>query len=107
MGVLHIFKIAQVVSCNFTKNKTPPWLLSTFLNEQMIPNRAKHYVYTPEIMKREGAIVFFLTAIWLPNGQLWAIIEEKSHSADVNHCILHFRPKGHREPRNEVGSLSA
>ena len=28
------------------------------------------------------------------------------HSPDVNHCVLHFRPGGHREPRNEVGSLS-
>ena len=29
------------------------------------------------------------------------------HSPDVNHCVfLHFRPEGHREPRNEVGSLS-
>ena len=27
-------------------------------------------------------------------------------SPDVNHCILHFRPEGHREPRNKVGSLS-
>ena len=28
------------------------------------------------------------------------------HSPDVNHCVLHLGPKGHREPRNEVGSLS-
>ena len=28
------------------------------------------------------------------------------HSPDVNHCVLHFRPEGHREPRSEVGSLS-
>ena len=27
------------------------------------------------------------------------------HSPDVNHCVLHIRPEGHREPRNEVGSL--
>ena len=30
---------------------------------------------------------FFLTAIWLPHDQLWAIIEEAA-SPDVNH--LHF-----------------
>ena len=24
------------------------------------------------------------------------------HSPDVNHCVLHFRPEGHREPRCEV-----
>ena len=28
------------------------------------------------------------------------------HSPDVNHCVLHFQPEGHREPCNEVGSLS-
>ena len=28
------------------------------------------------------------------------------HSPDVNHCVLHFRPEGHREPHNKVGSLS-
>ena len=28
------------------------------------------------------------------------------HSLDVNHCVLHFRPEGHWEPCNEVGSLS-
>ena len=28
------------------------------------------------------------------------------HSPDVNHCVLHFRPKGHWEPRIEAGSLS-
>ena len=28
------------------------------------------------------------------------------HSPDVNHCVLHFRPEGHWEPRGEVGSLS-
>ena len=31
--------------------------------------------------------------------------KRQPHSPDVNHCILHIRPEGHREPRNEVGSL--
>ena len=35
---------------------------------------------------------FFLTAIWLPHGQLWAIIKQP-HSPDVNYCVLHFDPK--------------
>ena len=26
------------------------------------------------------------------------------HSSVVNHCVLHFRPKGHQEPHNKVGS---
>ena len=46
------------------------------------------------------------TAIWLPHGQLWAIIEGQPHPPDVNHCVLHFRPEGHQDPRNKVGSLS-
>ena len=52
--------------------------------------------------------IFFLnlTAVWLPHGQLRAIIEGQPHSPDVNHCILHIRPEGHREPHSEVGSLS-
>ena len=46
--------------------------------------------------------LFLLTAIWLPHGQHWAIIEGTA-SPDVNHCVfLHFRPEGHPEPRNEV-----
>ena len=50
---------------------------------------------------------FFLIAIWLPHVQLWAIIEGgQPHPPDVNYCILHIRPEGDREPRNEVGSLS-
>ena len=35
---------------------------------------------------------FFLTAIWLPYGRLWAIIEGQPHSPDVTLCVLHFRP---------------
>ena len=51
-------------------------------------------------------MIFFLTAIWLPHGQLWAIIGGQSHSADVNHSVfLHFQPEGHREPRSKAGSL--
>ena len=49
---------------------------------------------------------FFKTAIWLPHGQLWAIIEGQPHPSNVNQCVLHFRPEGRREPRNKVGSLS-
>ena len=48
----------------------------------------------------------FLTAVWLPHGQLWAIIEGKASLTDVNHCVLYFQPEDHRDPRNEVGSIS-
>ena len=53
-----------------------------------------------------GQKSFFKTAIWLPHGQLWAIIEGQPHPSNVNQCVLHFRPEGRREPRNKVGSLS-
>ena len=49
-------------------------------------------------------VSFFLT-IWLPHGELWAIIEG-TVPLDVNSYVLHFRPEGHREPRNDAGSLS-
>ena len=48
--------------------------------------------------------LFFLTAILLPHFGL--LSRGQPHSPDVNHCVLHFRPEGHREPRSEVGSLS-
>ena len=40
-----------------------------------------------------GISTLFLTAIWLSHDQLWAIIEGQPHSPDVNHFVLHFRPK--------------
>ena len=51
-------------------------------------------------------VFFFLSAIWLPHSQLWDFIKGQFHSPNVNHCSLHFRPEGHREPCNKVGSLS-
>ena len=53
-------------------------------------------------------LTFFLTAIWLPHGQLWAIIEG---TASLTQCYsLRFtfstRVQGHREPRSQAGSLS-
>ena len=71
---------------------------------------------------------FFLSVVWLPHCQLWAIIKWTRHSPDVNNyviqfrsvgplsmgqfrlsiansCIIQSRPEDHREPRNEVQSL--
>lgn len=47
---------------------------------------------------------FFKTFIWLPLGQLYAIIEGRD-LPDINHCVYVFRPKVHREPCDKVGSL--
>ena len=41
-----------------------------------------------------------------PTAKFGPLSRGEPHSPDVNHCILHFRPKGYREPRNEVGSLN-
>ena len=35
------------LTCNFTKIKTPPWVIFTFFKIlQMTPNRAKHHIFT-------------------------------------------------------------
>ena len=34
--------------------------------------------------------IFFLTAIWLPHGQLWAIIGGTALLTHINRCVLHF-----------------
>ena len=47
-----------------------------------------------------GAVLFFLTTIWLPHRQLWAIIEGTASLT----AFSHFRLEGHRESRSEVGS---
>ena len=53
---------------------------------------------------------FFLTAIWLPHGQLWAIIggDSLTHPMLIT-AFLHFRPEGHRYPleRNSPRSWKA
>ena len=42
-----------------------------------------------------------------PTANFGSLSRGQPHSPDVNHCVfLHFQPKGHREHRNEVGSLS-
>ena len=34
------------------------------------------------------------------------LLRGQPHSPDVNHCVIHFRLEGHREPCNELGPLS-
>ena len=41
-----------------------------------------------------------------PTANFGILSRGQPHSPDVNHCILHIQPEGHREPRSEVGSLS-
>ena len=51
-------------------------------------------------------IFFFYLLFGCPTANFGPLSRGQPHSPDVNHCVLHFRPEGHREPRNEVGSLS-
>ena len=42
------------------------------------------------------------SATWLsgfPTANSGQLLRGQPHSPDVNHCILHFRLEGHREPR--------
>ena len=41
-----------------------------------------------------------------PTANFGPLSRGQPHSPNVNHCLLHFRPKGHWEPRNKVGSLN-
>ena len=35
-----------------------------------------------------------------------ALLMGQPHSPDLNHFVIQFRPEGHQEPHNEVGSQS-
>ena len=52
--------------------------------------------------------LFFLTAIWLFHAMtnFGPLSRGQPHSPGINRCVLHFWPKGHQKPCNEVGSLS-
>ena len=41
-----------------------------------------------------------------PKANFGPLSRGEPHSPAANHCVLHLRPKGHREPRNKVGTLS-
>ena len=41
-----------------------------------------------------------------PTANFGPLSSGQPHWLNVNHCILHFWPEGHWEPRSEVGSLS-
>ena len=53
--------------------------------------------------------LIFLSDTLLSQRPFWATVEGKSQSLDVNHCVLiiFILPNGHREPRNNVGSISS
>ena len=46
----------------------------------------------------------FQTFAWLPHSQIWAIIEGRLTCLILITVFSLFRSKGHREPRDKVGS---
>ena len=38
--------LRNLVTCNFTKSNTPPWVFSRFLIVQMVTNRATYHIFT-------------------------------------------------------------
>ena len=50
--------------------------------------------------------LFFQLVFGCPTANFGPLPRGQPHSPDLNHCILHFRPEGHREPHIEVEFLS-
>ena len=42
---------------------------------------------------------FFKLLFGCPTANFGPLSRGQPHSPDVNHCVLHIRPEGHREPR--------
>ena len=51
-------------------------------------------------------VFFFKLLLGCPTANFGPLSRGQPHSSDVNHCVFHFRPEGHQEPRSEVGFLS-
>ena len=49
---------------------------------------------------------FFQLLFGCPTAIFGQLSMDQPHSPDVNHCVLRIPPQSHREPCNEVGSLS-
>ena len=49
---------------------------------------------------------FFQRLFGCPTANFGPLSRGQPHSPNLNHCVLHSRPEGHQEPRNEVESLS-
>ena len=49
-------------------------------------------------------LIFFLLPFGCPTANFGPLSTGQPHSPDANHCVLHIRPEGHREPRSEARS---
>ena len=47
-------------------------------------------------------LFYYLSIIWLSQGQLWATYKEKPDSPNVNHSAFTNWPGDHREPPNPL-----
>ena len=70
-------------------------------------NKSASYHDKFQCYEKYFGVCFFLKLLFgCPMANFGPLSRGQPHSPDVNHCILHFRREGHREPRNEVGSQS-
>ena len=51
---------------------------------------------------QEKPFFFFKLLFGCPKAKFGLLLRGQPHSPDVNHCVLHFRPEDHWEPRNEA-----
>ena len=56
-------------------------------------------MFKPNLIYSQICIVYL--SVWLPHNQFWAILERAARLK----AFLYIRPKGHWEPRKEIGSL--
>ena len=81
--------------------------MNSVISWQWKGNHTKHVCKHKYIFEELAKYVFFLTDIWLPHGQLSAILEgTASLTRCWSLCFVHIWPEGHGEPHNKVGSLS-
>ena len=53
-----------------------------------------------------STVYLFKLLFGCPTANFGSLLRGQSHSPDVDHCVLHFRPEGHRESHNGVAFLS-
>ena len=51
-------------------------------------------------------LLFLNCSLAAPLPTLGPLLRGQPHSPYVNHCVLHIRPKDHRQPHSKVGSLN-
>ena len=59
------------------------------------------------LLTNSYSTVYFLKLLFgCPTDNFGSLLRGQPHSPNVNHCLLHFRPEGLRESRNDIASLN-